>query len=250
MKKLVFAILCLCMWMNDLSAQSYAFGVKGGLVIGTQTYGQFNGRDPLFAYHGDVFIETAPEGNEFALFAQAGWHVRGSSIFQPRFIDLSGNIFNGNATRYEYRNGVLILGGKQKFDFGQTSKAFYTFGIRGEYTINTNLDQYSTEVTLNRIYHPLDIFVRKLNYGLALSGGFEFPFSDFVSGIFEISLHPDFSLQYRQPPIENVFDPFTGTDRNYSEQLIRNNSLEVSLGFRFLRVIEYIDKVNWGEKIN
>ena len=248
MKKFFIAILILSFFYIDLSAQSYAFGVKGGLTIGTQTYGSFSRRDPLFAFHGDVFIETAPEGNEFALFAQTGWHVRGSSIIRPRFIDQSGNLFNGANTRYEYRNIALVLGAKQKFDIGQTSKTFYSFGIRGEYTLNTNLNQFSNDVITFRIYHPLDAFVRKLNYGLYLSGGFEFPFSDFVSGIFEVALHPDFSLQYRQPPIDNVFDPYTGQDRNYAEQLVRNNSLEVSLGFRFLRIIEYVDTIDWGEK--
>ena len=247
MKRFPILILLLCFLFGEVEAQSYAFGVKGGLTIGTQTWGRNNGRDPLFAYHGVAFIETVTEANEFALFAEGGWHVRGSSVFRPRFVDLNGNLFTGNNTRYEFRNVALVLGGKQKFPFGANALVYYSLGIRGEYTINTNLAQYESIFSLNRIFHPLNAFVRDLNYGVSIGGGFEFPFTEYISGIFEVSLHPDFSLQYRQPPIDNVFDPISGTDRNYGELLIRNNSLEISLGIRFLRIIEYIDSVHWDD---
>ena len=131
---------------------------------------------------------------------------------------------------------------KKKHTLGNgDSKAYYLLGLRGDYTINTNLDEYDDPNFPFLTTFPTDQWVRKLNYGVTLGGGFEFPFGELVSGILEFTFNPDLSRQYNQPGIENVYDPYTGTNRNISERKIYNITFEVTLGLRFLRLVEYVD---------
>ena len=246
MKKyyLLFSMLALLMTLES-GAQSYAFGVKGGLTMGIQNWNGFD-RDPLIAYHGIAFIESAPEGNEFALFAQAGYHVKGSAIRNRNFTNiLTGNAFRAPPREFRFNNVSLTLGGKQKFDFSGSNKVYYMFGIRGDYTVSTNLGEYSVFNERYPAYsiYPFDepTFIRNFNYGMTVGGGIEIPFSELVGAILEFTVNPDFSFQYRQPEIPNVLDPYTGNTRSVPEREIRNITFEVTLGFRFLNIVEYID---------
>ena len=170
------------------------------------------------------------------MFAQVGFHVKGSAV-RYRNIFLNGNLSNQRTDRYEYYNTSLTLGGKQKFDLNESFKYYYLFGIRGDYTLGTNLDDYADR---NSGFYPDNGFVRKWNYGVTIGGGFEFPFSDFISGLLEFSFNPDFSLQYRQPAL-TVPDPFNpGNSRRIGEAEVVNRTFEVTLGIRFLRRVEYV----------
>lgn len=223
---------------GPLQAQSYAFGVKGGPAIGFQRWGEGQ-RDPLWAYHVAGFIESAPPLDEGIIYAQAGYHVRGSAIrFQAINVN---NIFLGQRTdEFKYNNLSLAVGFKKRYGIG-IGVAYYLFGLRGDYTIGTNLKDYEDFVA-NGLIYPTDAYVRKFNYGLSLGGGWEIPLSDFVSGVIELSFHPDFSRQYDQPSIPNVIDPFfPGTTRTIPDRRIVNYTGEISFGFRFLREIEYYD---------
>lgn len=229
-----------------IEAQSYAFGLKGGSTTGFQSWNNYD-RDPLFSYHMIAFIESAPEGNEFAVFAQAGYHVKGSAIRNQNFFNpINGNITRPPATKFNFNNASLTLGGKQKYDLGVNSKMYYLFGLRGDYTISTNFDQYEAiNTALQSLFYPDDAFVRRWNYGATVGGGLEFPLSDYVSALVELTVNPDFSRQYFQPPIPNVPDPFTGQNRTLRETEIRNTTFEITVGFRFLHEIEYIDDVDY-----
>ena len=136
--------------MGGLQAQGFAFGAKGGLSVGFQKWGQQGSqRDPLMAYHGVAFIESAPEDNAFAVFAQAGYHVRGGAVRTRTrtILDNNGNLrdLSGRTDRYEFRNISISLGGKQKLPLGSgSSKVYYFMGIRGDYTLNTNLEDYQS----------------------------------------------------------------------------------------------------------
>lgn len=100
-----------------LCAQSYAFGIKGGLTVGTQRWTDFE-RDPSYKYHGIVFIESSEENNTVGLFAQAGYHIKGSALRNRNFINpISGNLFRPPAYEFLFRNASLTVGAKQKFDF-------------------------------------------------------------------------------------------------------------------------------------
>lgn len=243
----VLLVLCLA---QGAKAQSYAFGVKGGLTIAAQKWDNSFKRGPLFSYHGIAFIESAPEGNEFALLAQAGYHTKGSAIrtFASSFVDQNGNLRNYPALRqgFEFQNISLTLGGKQKYSFGNgDSRLYYMFGIRGDYTIGTNFDGL-TENT-NPVYaliYPIEGFVNKFNYGATLGGGMEIPLGRLYGVVLEFSVNPDFSKQYNQPRIDNVINPNPYGSQNtitIPERAITNVTFEVSAGFRFLNIIEYID---------
>lgn len=229
-----------------LCAQSYAFGIKGGLTVGTQRWTDFE-RDPSYKYHGIVFIESSEENNTVGLFAQAGYHIKGSALRNRNFINpISGNLFRPPAYEFLFRNASLTVGAKQKFDFATQSKLYYMLGVRGDFTISTNLGKYSEFNELNPAYaiYPFDepTFIRDINYGLTIGGGIEFPFSEFVGMLLEMTINPDFSDQYQQPAIPNVTDPYTGTPRTIPERKVKNLTLELTVGFRFLHKIIYIDE--------
>lgn len=242
---LFFSLLLISPGLQAQSGGSY-FGVKGGLTVGSQQWNTFD-RDPLLGYHGVLSIESLPEQGKFSLFAQVGYHVKGSAIRST----IWGNPFNGGFNtipprKFEFYNASLVIGAKQRFTQMGNTRVYYLFGIRGDFTIDTNLDEYNRFVELNPTFagvYPIDSydFIRRINYGFTAGGGFEFPFSDYIDGILEFTVNPDFSLQYQQPPIPNVLDPFTGNTRTIGERKIRNLTFEITVGARFLRKIEYID---------
>ena len=237
-------ILCMLLFVanNFILAQNYAFGVKGGLTVGIQQWNGFE-RDPLFAYHGAAYIESADEGTELALLAQLGYHVKGSALRNRFGVNLIDNqVFRAADRKFEFRNISLLLGAKQKKDFAEDIKTYWMVGIRGEYTIDTNLDIHRAyNLRYNTLFFPIDEFVQPWNYGVTVGGGFEFLFSELIGGVIEITVNPDFSRQYAQPLIPNVTDPFTGSVRSLPERSIRNIAFEISFGARFLRKVIYYD---------
>ena len=241
MKKHSFLLLLLLGMTCYSWAQGSAFGVKGGLTMGFQQWNDFS-QQPLFRYHGIVFIESLGDN---VLFAQAGYHVKGSALRNLRFTNpTSGNVGFLPAQNFQFRNASLTVGAKKKFDLGAggTTRGYYLLGIRGDYTINTNLSEYDDPNTpFINTYFPTDQWVRRLNYGATIGGGFEFPFGELVSGLLEFTLNPDLSRQYNQPALNNIYDPFTGTNREIRERRITNITLEVTFGLRFLRIVEYVD---------
>ena len=220
----------------------YYFGVKGGLLLGTQSWNNFE-RDPLIKYHGIAFIESLDESGQFSLFAQAGFHRKGSAIRGRNFINLSnGETFRPSAQEFIFNNAVLTLGGKKRNWLTESSKWYYMFGLRGDYTVTTNLDEYKALNEANGgLFFPSDSFVKKINYGVTLGGGLEIDLNEVIGALVEFTVNPDFSLQYRQPSIPNVYNPYTQTNSTIGERTIRNITFEVSVGFRFLRKVEYID---------
>ncbi len=244
MRKIVLLYLLLAAATFSRGQGGFAFGVKGGPTIGLQQWEGFE-QDPLFKYHGIAFIESIGEENAFGVFAQLGYHLKGSAIRNRLFIN-SNSQFRPPAREFIFRNLSLTGGAKQKFPFGSgDSKAYYALGVRLDYTIGTNLGEYTRFNEANRAYaiYPFDDtqFIREINYGILLGGGIEIPFSELVGAIIEFSVNPDFSFQYEQPEIPNVRDPYTNENRTIPERRIRNLTFELTAGFRFLRKVEYID---------
>ena len=225
----------------QLDAQGFAWGIKGGMTVGIQNWNGFE-RDPLVKYHGILYIESlTADDAPFALFAQGGYHMKGSALRNRNFYNpVNGQFFRPPAFEFIFHNVAIVLGGKQKFAVSGDTKGYYMFGIRGDYTVDTNLEQFDP---INFGYFPTESgdFVRKINYGVTLGGGVEVPFSDLIGALVELSVSPDFSYQYTQPEIQNVIDPYTGNSRTLGERRIRNIVFEITVGFRFLRKIEYID---------
>lgn len=241
-------MICLVV-QTQLGAQDFGWGIKSGPSIGFQKWDTGTQRDALVAWHVIAFIESVREENAFSTFAQLGYHVRGGAVRSRAFNYLDPRTgeerrSTSRTQRYEFNNVALSLGAKQKFNMAN-SKYYYMLGVRAEYTLFTNLNEY--EVFNNafgngfNFYYPDDQFVRKFNYGLILGGGWEKPFSEFITGIFEISVNPDISKQYKQPPANNIYNPYTMNPYNVAAREFSSVTLEVSVGIRFLTKVEYID---------
>lgn len=229
--------------VNTSSAQSYAWGLKGGLTAAFQTWDNY-GRDALYKQHAILFIESADD-DKGSVFGQIGYHVKGSAN-RPKgrtiYRDLNGNLveYKPSVIEYAFYNLSLTTGFKKKYPLG-ANFAYYMLAIRGDYTLGTNFSQFD-EINKSYFFYPTDQFVNKWNYGVTVGGGFEFPFSELVRGVLEFTVNPDFSIQYRQPPINNLINPYDPTS-NYSvpERQIKNVTLEVTLGIRFMNKIVYVD---------
>ncbi|MBR9921874.1 MAG: hypothetical protein GYB31_13620 [Bacteroidetes bacterium] len=239
MKRLIllFAIITLA-GNTDLKAQSFAFGFKGGPILGIQQWNSFD-RDPLFKYHGMAFIESYDENNEsVSLFLQGGYHIRGSAIRNSRFTN-NNQIYNLPVTEYIFRNVALSLGAKKKQELSDKSQWYYLLGIRGEYNINTNFNEFDS---FGSIFYPNDFYVRKFVGGAIFGAGMEFMLGELTGGLLELTINPDITRQYFQPPIGNVVAPWDPSiTLNVSERNIRNITVELTFGIRFLRIVEYVD---------
>ncbi|MFN7115825.1 MAG: hypothetical protein ACK4TA_03445 [Saprospiraceae bacterium] len=244
----ILLLLAFLLLGTAAQAQGYAFGLKGGLTVGMQRWDESFQRDPLFRYHGVAYIESLSEDNQFGLFAQLGYHIKGSAIRTfPFDFQLPGGGFErfpGMTIPFEFRNISLGLGGKKKYDLGVSTKAYYMLGIRVDYTASTKLrPEFVDDRSPYAFIYPIEPFVNEFNYGAIFGGGLEWMFSEYVGGVLEFSVNPDFSLQYNQPPIENIINPNPDGPNiiNIPQRQIRNLTFEVSLGIRLLHIIEYID---------
>ena len=243
--KVLFALLCIA--HSAIFAQSSAFGIKGGLTIGQQNWNNNGTSDNslLFKYHGAAFVETVPSTPTSAiLFAQLGYHTRGSAFrYRAATVNIGGTQTNvgGFTQEFVFNNVALQVGFKKRNVLG-SEQAYYAVGFRAEYTVSNSLSDLNSTSYFYSTF-PTKDYVQKFNYGLSLAGGYEFPFSELASGFVELSIHPDISKQYFQPAIAvNYRDPYSGTViTSLHEQSIRNITFELSVGFRFLRKVVYVD---------
>ncbi len=222
----LFSMLC--------SAQGgFYFGPKGGVSVGTQKW-NFTDRGPLLAFHGDLLVESRDEEGRGSLFAQLGFHTRGSST---QFI----NFISGNRTNigFRFNNVVLQLGIKKRLDINRNPVIYYMAGIRGEYTISTNLSEFQNPNALN--FYPLPDFVRNFMYGITVGGGFEYKKLDKVIPYLELAFMPDLSPQYDQFLPLAANDPISGNPISIAPKVVRNVSIEVTFGLKFLREVIYVD---------
>ncbi len=224
-----------------MQAQSTAFVFQGGLSVGFQKWDNSFDRQPLYKYHAALAIESVNNDNDNAsVFAQIGYHVRGSAT-RFRFFYQGGGI-DQFSEEFQFRNISLILGGKQKYPLGARSKYFWYGGIRGDYTLNTNIDELGQSNPYAPLYYPQVGFMNRWLVGVSMGGGLELPLSELIGGQLTFSVHPDFLYQYDQPSIPNIIDPFNpGQNTTIRERRIRNVTLELSLGLRLLRKVVYED---------
>lgn len=237
--RILFSLLILNATIGQMAAQSTAYVFHGGLSVGLQKWDNSFDRQPLYKYHGALSIESVNnEEDNASVFAQFGYHVRGSAV-RFRFLFQGGGI-DQFSEEFQFRNLSLILGGKQKFPLGTRSKYFYYGGVRCDYTLSTNIDELAQSNPYAPLYYPNVAFMNRWLAGASLGGGIEFPFSDLIGGQLMFSVHPDFLLQYNQPAIPNVIDPFNpGQNTTIRERRIRNVTIELSFGLRLLRKVVY-----------
>ena len=239
MRSKAITVLCCVLITNLAVGQGSVFGFKGGPSLGFQSWNEYN-RDALLAWHAIAFVESLTENNEFGLFLQGGYHVRGSAIRVNSFATLDpisnqSITIQGFTTRYEFHNFSIAAGGKQKFQLSDYTSYYYLFGIRGDYTLKTRFEDGRNFGIVD------DQYVRKFNGGLIVGGGLEYQFADLVGGMIELTINPDFTRQYEQLPINNVTSPNSQNSFTLRENIARNTTVELSIGIRFTRKIEYID---------
>ncbi len=220
-----------------LSQNGFVWGIKGGLTGGQQSWNGSN-TNILLRYHGAMYIESLNSEAKSAVYAQLGYHVRGSAFrYFGNYTLPNGQAFRPLSTTYAFRNASLALGMKKIKPVNDKINYYYGFAVRGDYTINTNLP--SLEDKLGS-YFLVKEYVRPWNYGASVSGGAQIELTKLIGAFAEISVHPDFSRQYYSPPAL-VYNVYTGNNEPSSERAIRNLSFEVTLGFRFLRKVTYVD---------
>ncbi len=231
-------LLCLIFFIGtskETKAQGYYFGPKAGSVLGFQNWNGLD-RDPLFAYHGDLFIESLDERGTGSLFASIGYHVRGSAtrIINP---NLNYNYTQG----FRFNNISLMLGAKKRFKTSGSWTSYYHVGVRGEYTVSTNFGNIPNNNVVTSAFFPIESLTNKITYGISGGAGIEYFLSEFIAPFFELTISPDLSFQYDQMAIPNVPSPYTGQLTTLPERQIRNFSIELTMGLKLLRKIVYID---------
>ena len=218
----LFAIGC-----STISSAQYYYGVKGGLGLNMQRWNNFE-RDILFTPLVDLYVESHDDPIN-KLYASLGYHTRGSAVRGLGF-----QSFNS----YRFNNIALEVGFKQMLSVSKKYNPYYMLAGRLEYTVNTNLDGGGLQFSLLNLVD--DNFVNRLNYGLTIGGGFEFQWDDTKVVFIEASINPDASRQYDQPstvvisnPNPSQFNP--NQTITITPQEVRNVSLEVKIGIKFLR---------------
>jgi hypothetical protein len=243
MKKKVFYLSFLfSLTFNFAVSQSYYFGIKGGPSLGYQKWENFN-QGLLMTYHATAFWESYSENNpNNSLYAQLGFHNRGSALRNLRVLTNDNSIYTLPTQKFVFSNLSLGVGAKKKHEINDKLSSFYSLGIRAEYNLFTNLhtfEEYNTTYFTN--YYPVNAFKINFTYGATVGGGLEFYFSELTSGIIELSVNPDFSNQYVQPSYQTPDPMEPHNNRIIPRRSIKNTTVEISFGLRFLRKVIYID---------
>ena len=252
---LLSLLLCTCAhaqnWEDEgeygVDWGGYLFGIKAGPSLGNQDWSGLE-TEFLIGYHADLYYETIPAQGKFSFFGQAGYHLRGSRISRRRGFTIGGRGITLPSDDFRFHNVSLALGAKSVFNYSRWGDLYYLLGLRADYSLGNNLGEYdqlsTTAGVAFRANYPFDNpdFINELTYGAIFGAGVHFPLSESMGGFLEISGSPDFSFQYNQGPIDNVIDPFGGPNRSIGQRQIRNFTIEISFGLRFLRKWSYVDK--------
>ncbi len=231
-QKFVFIAALAFVGTGSVYAQSYGFGLKGGLTGATQAWENRNRANSLMlGWHIAAFIESQDNTEDkFSIFSQLGYHTRGSAARFAGGVGFDGQILDARTFRLQFNNVSLALGGKRKYPSFAGHQWFYSLAVRGEYTMNYNLE----------IYSGFSEGVRRFNFGISVGTGYQFNIAEKVGIILELQVQPDFSRQVFVPPTR-WNNPYNGQIQQLPEQNIRNLSVELTAGFRLLREIVYDD---------
>lgn len=215
------------------------YGLKLGPAVGFQRWNYFR-HDPLFKYHANFWMESYQEGENYSFISELGYHLRGSATRYLTPLQFGNKLYNIPTDEFIFRNASLMLGIKKKFPKKKIS-TYYSFGLRGEYNLSTNLDKYNE---INQFFpvYPFNAGVKKLVAGVSFSGGIEFPFGEYTGGIAEFTIAPDLTQQYYQPAYNNIINIYSpSTTISTSEKSIRNLSFELTIGVYFARKVTYVN---------
>lgn len=220
MTRILTVIVLFCL-SQSLSGQNTLVGVKGVFTANQQRWNSYD-RDMYFAPGLDVYIESYEEEESYRLYAQLGYHSRGSSLrgFDYRVY-----------SKHKFENAVLELGAKQTFHKADRWLGYYLIGVRGEFTFATNLENNAN----NSIYSLVDpAFVQRWNYGVSVGGGLEFLKDEERAYVLEFTINPDLSRQYFQPYAIETCCNSIGQPITLRRQEVKNLSIELKLGYRWM----------------
>lgn len=201
------------------------YGVKGGIGLNNQNWERGVTTGLLFTPCIDIFAETYDPGSLSRLYAQIGYHQRGSAL---------GAFGLRRVATYRYNNLVAEVGGRRQAFEGEIYTGYYLLGLRAEYTMASNVGESQSLFNLTD-----QAYLRRLNYGATVGGGFEYDLGDGTAVFLEVTFNPDLSAQYDQP-VNLIFpNPNAGQSQNQfvtiPAQRVRNYSLEVKVGYKWLR---------------
>jgi len=240
--RIVFSFLLTTILVNQMTAQSTAFVFNVGPSLGFQKWENGGDRQILFAYHANMAVESVNNDDDNAsFFAQFGYHVKGSAN-RLRFFYPGGDVETFQE-EFRYNNLSLLLGVKMKYPLGNTGRQryFYFGGIRGDYTLSTNIDELSGGNPYLYYYYPQIGAMNRWMAGLSAGGGWQFEFSELVGGQITLSINPDLTPQINQPPA-TILDPNNpGQTITIPAQKVRNTTIEISFGLRLLRKVVYVE---------
>jgi hypothetical protein len=242
MVKKILVVIVFGFWINICLSQSYYFGIKGGPSVGYQKWETYN-QSVLLTYHVYTFWESYSEDNPLnALYANFGYHNRGSALRGSGFV-YAGEYFRMPTQKFIFSNLSLALGAKRRQNLTRKMNSFYAFGLRADYNIHNNLREYAKiNSYISSPYFPVNAYVNKFTYGAQVAGGIELVFSELLEGIFEISVNPDLSNQYDQPELYGVYNPYEPSNTiTLPRRRIKNTTVEITFGLRFMRKVIYID---------
>jgi len=211
-----------------IEAQANGFGFKIGPSMGFQKWGG-NQRDPLLRFHAVAFVDSESSDSKNIVYAQLGYHIKGGGIRFNSYVDQNNIIYPGGTFGMEFHNLSLDLGLRRIIRNGDKWMPYYAIGLRGEYTVKTNLE----------IYEYLEEWTCKWNYGFSLKIGSEFKFNKLVHGGVELNIAPDLSKQIYVPASIRRINYYTNQPEPGYEQSTVNTTIELSFYLRFLQLIEY-----------
>jgi len=256
-RSLLFALCLFGTWLypcSPLRAQvldhqsyykGYIWGLKGGPTLMRQA-GHYRTRGTAYGYHLALYYESYDSRSPSQIYAQLGYHQRGSSLTRFYFGSLkniANKAFQFDNPKFIYHNASLQIGIKNSRQLHDQLSGYVGIGLRGEYTFNTNLDAYAK---VNEEYgfpvYPDPALLRPFLYGFSLLLGTTlWKFDPLQYEAFaELGIHQDISPQYYQPPLRGRFvDPYTGQAQTLNEIKMRNFSIELSVGVRIYRLFIY-----------
>lgn len=224
MRHFFYSITLFFLFCSFAQAQQMGFGVKGGLLVGTQ-----QSKRALLSYHGDLVFETMGKWQgentprRLGFVAQLGYHRRGAS-YNSGFFGTNHYVVSDI-----FHNISLAALLKGNFKISESFLPYYAVGVRVDATV------------ANEVVNSLDAQgVTPLNFGFWLGGGIDWEPPKLPFGLFfEINVSPDVTPQifFRKGTQVQYVDPFRTTTslRTFSEDYkIINLSIELTFGVKFI----------------